>query len=110
MVSSSKGLFVLVVYMPVNSADQVKQAMFKAGAGKIGLYEACCWEAEGTGQFRPLQGSDPTIGEQGEITQVPELRVEMVCEPDCLEEVIRALLEAHPYEEPAYHYYRANNV
>lgn len=110
MTSSSKDLFSLVVYVPIDSADHVKQAMFNAGAGKIGLYEACCWEVEGVGQFRPLQGSDPTIGEHGEITRVPELRVELVCESHCLDEVVAALRASHPYEKPAYHYFRVNNV
>ncbi len=94
------------VYIPTTHLDIVKEAMFAAGAGRIGLYEACAWETLGKGQFRPLAGSSPHIGEHGKIEQVEEYKVEMVCETDCLPQVIKALRSSHPYEEPAFDVYQ----
>ena len=92
----------LCVYIPSSHLEQVKAALFAAGAGKIGDYDQCCWQCVGQGQFRPLAGSQPFVGEQGKCEQVEEYRVEMVCEEARINAVIQALNEAHPYEEPAY--------
>lgn len=89
-------------YVPETHAEEVKNAMFSAGAGKIGDYSHCAWQVAGIGQFLPLEGSDAFIGTIGKIEQTPELKVEMVCSSDCIREVIAALKTAHPYEEPAY--------
>jgi hypothetical protein len=94
----------LVVYIPESDLEKVKKAMFEAGAGRIGNYDHCCWQTKGVGQFRPLPGSDPAIGSQGEVEKVDEWKVEMVCEPGRAEAVIRAMKAAHPYETPAYHF------
>ena len=83
----------------------VKTALFNAGAGKIGNYDSCCWETLGTGQFRPLEGSNPAIGSYGMIERVEEYKIEMVCAKERIKEVIAALKVAHPYEEPAYEVY-----
>lgn len=98
----------LVFYVPIEAAEQVKEAVFEAGAGRIGEYEACCWQVEGQGQFRPSLQANPAIGERGQLTFVAELRIEMVCEKRFINAVIQALKQAHPYEEPAYHYYAIN--
>ena len=96
----------LVVYIPVDYVEQVKSAIFTAGAGKQGHYDQCCWQTLGKGQFRPLAGSDPFIGAEskvnGTVEQVDEYRVEVLCEEASLEGVVQALKAAHPYEEPAY--------
>ncbi len=92
----------LCVYIPSSHLEPVKAALFAAGAGKIGDYDQCCWQCVGQGQFRPLVGSQPFLGEQGKCEQVEEYRVEMVCEDARISAVIQALKEAHPYEEPAY--------
>ena len=76
--------------------------MFEAGAGRIGNYDCCAWQTRGEGQFRPLDGSSPFLGNQGQIEKVIEHKLEMVCEEQCLEAVIAALKRAHPYEEVAY--------
>lgn len=90
-------------FVPSSHVEAVKQAMFNAGAGKIGDYDSCCWQTLGTGQFRPLSGSQPFIGEAGgEIETVEEYKVEMVCERDKLQAALNAMRQAHPYEEPAY--------
>ncbi len=95
-------LYQLVIYIPESHCELVKNAMFDAGAGRYENYEDCSWQVKGKGQFRPLQGSQPFIGNQNELEAVTEFRVEMVCEKQCLKDVIKALLAAHPYEEPAY--------
>lgn len=95
------------VYVPLKHAQPLKQAMFDAGAGRIGLYEHCCWQSQGVGQFKPLSGSQAFIGSVGELEQVDELKIEMVCEAHCIKSVVVAMIEAHPYEEPAYDIYQA---
>ena len=90
-------------YVPVKDADQVKDAMFQAGAGRIGNYDRCSFEVKGIGQFRPLPGSNPTIGSHTELERVEELKVDMVCEDAVIRDVIDALKKSHPYETPAYY-------
>lgn len=92
----------ICIFVPEGQADEVKSAMFQAGAGKIGHYDCCSWECRGTGQFRPLGGSHPALGRQGEIETVRELKVEMVCEDALLPQALAAMKKAHPYETPAY--------
>ena len=89
-------------YVPVEFCAQVKRSMFEAGAGKIGNYDCCSWETKGTGQFRPLVGSTPYIGKVSQVESVEEMKVEMVCADDCLDNAIEALKKSHPYETPAY--------
>ena len=102
-------MYKLVFYVPKEHAERVKDAVFAAGAGRIGNYDRCCWSVDGVGQFRPLDGSSPFIGGEGEVERVPETKVEMVCDGDSLRGVIEALLEAHPYETPAYQYWKVND-
>lgn len=80
--------------------------MFNAGAGHIGNYDCCSWETMGTGQFRPLEGSSPFLGKKNEIEHVQELKIEMVCSDDVLDAAILALKESHPYETPAFAYWK----
>ena len=65
-------MYKICVYVPENSVESVKQALFDAGAGRIGNYDSCCWQTAGTGQFRPLENSNPAIGSQGTVEQVAE--------------------------------------
>jgi hypothetical protein len=99
-------MYTLVFYVPANHCEAVKEAMFSAGAGRVGNYEYCAWQVLGQGQFKPMQGSQPFIGLEGKTEYVDEFRVEMVCADDLLAPVLKALKQAHPYEEPAYSYYR----
>lgn len=91
------------VYVPVQDAERVKQAMFQAGAGKMGNYDCCSFDIKGIGQFRPLLGSSPHLGEVGSLETVEELKVEMVMEEVVVQDVVRALKAAHPYETPAFY-------
>lgn len=95
-------MYKLAFYVPVEDAEAVKEAVFVTGAGRIGNYEACCFQTPGTGQFRPLDGASPHIGQVGDLERVEELKVELVCEDDLIEEAVAALRAAHPYEEPAF--------
>jgi hypothetical protein len=95
----------LVVFVPVEALDAVREALFAAGAGRIGAYERCSWYTAGTGTFFGGEGSDPTIGERGREERVPELRLETVYPADREVEVVQALRGAHPYEEPAFDLY-----
>lgn len=95
-------MYKITVYVPVSHLEPVKAALFVAGAGRVGNYEACAWQVEGQGQFRPLAGSKPFIGAEGELETVAEYKVELVCAAAEIHAAIAALKQAHPYEEPAY--------
>lgn len=95
-------MYKITVYVPASHLEQVKAAMFSAGAGRVGNYDSCAWQVRGLGQFRPLKGANPFLGHVGALEQVEEWKVELVCPDECVREVISALREAHPYEEPAY--------
>ena len=95
----------LVVFVPADALDTVRDALFAAGAGRIGDYERCSWYAAGTGTFRALPGASPTVGEVGEEERVSELRLETVFPEERQDEIVTALRRAHPYEEPAFDVY-----
>jgi hypothetical protein len=95
----------LVVFVPPDALDAVRDAVFAAGAGRIGDYERCSWYTAGTGTFFAGGGTDPTVGERGREERVPEFRLETVYLAEREAEVVAALREAHPYEEPAFDLY-----
>ncbi len=95
-------MYKICVYIPENAVEKVKQALFDAGAGQIGNYDCCCWQSDGTGQFRPLHGSNPTLGSLDEIKLVREVKIEMVCADNLIEAAVRAIKDSHPYEMPAF--------
>ena len=95
----------LVVFVPAEALDRVRDALFAAGAGRIGDYERCSWYTEGTGTFLGGEGTQPAIGEAGREERVRELRLETVFPAERHEHVVAALRRAHPYEEPAFDVY-----
>ncbi len=95
----------LVVFVPREAVDPVREALFAAGAGRIGNYERCSWYTLGTGTFFGGEGSDPQVGEPGREQRVSEVRLETVFPEERQDEVVAALKAAHPYEEPAYDIY-----
>ena len=97
-----KDMYKICVFIPLSHLEQVKTALFEAGAGHIGEYDCCCWQTLGTGQFRPSKDSQPFIGQSGSIEHVEEYKVEMVCSDDHIKAAITAIKQSHPYEEPAY--------
>lgn len=96
----------LTVYVPESHLESVKAALFAAGAGRYAGYDQCCWQVLGQGQFRPLAGSAPFIGQAGVVEHVPEYRVEMICADEAVAAAAAALRAAHPYEEPAFDFVR----
>ena len=103
-------MYKLSVYIPESHLQQVKAALFAVGAGKIGDYDCCCWQSKGEGQFRPLQGSNPAIGQQLQLETVVEYKVEMVCEDHLTGDVLKNLRMAHPYEEPAFDFVKIADI
>lgn len=95
-------MYKLEFYVPQTHLETVKEALFEAGAGKIGEYDRCCWQIEGQGQFRPSLKSDPHLGEKGKLEKLREWKVELVSSDEFISSVLKALLDSHPYEEPGY--------
>ena len=83
----------------------MRDAVFEAGAGRIGAYERCSWYTVGTGTFLGGEGTNPSLGEPGREQRVSELRLETVFPAELQEDVVTALRQAHPYEEPAFDVY-----
>ena len=102
---SPEKVFKFAVYIPVQHADKVSQAIFKAGAGKIGKYTETSFNITGEGTFRPTEGTNPFIGKIGEREEVEEIKIETVVAERDLESVVLAMKDTHPYEEPAFDVY-----
>jgi len=92
----------LAVFVPHTHAEQVYAAMCAAGAGRLGSYSHCAFLSRGEGRFLPLEGACPSLGAVGTPESVPETRLEMLVSPGRAAAVTAAMLEAHPYETPAY--------
>jgi len=108
--SAENNIYRINVYVPESHLDEVKAALFAAGAGKIGDYDSCCWQTKGQGQFRPLEGSAPYIGQTGKVETVEEYKLEMVCAAENVKAALVSMIQAHPYEEPAYDVYQSVDV
>ena len=95
----------LVWFAPREALEVTREAVFAAGAGRIGDYERCSWYTAGTGTFLAGEGADPSIGRVGKEERVSELRVETVVPAERVTDVVAALRAAHPYEEVAFELY-----
>ncbi len=100
----------LVCFVPRNEREQVAEAMFNAGAGWIGNYSHASFNIEGTGTFKPEDGSNPTIGPKGQISKVEETKLEVLVPDHLLGKVISAMLRAHSYEEVAHDIIPLKNI
>lgn len=98
----SEKMMKLAVIIPETDAKKMRTVLAKAGAGKIGLYDHCSYTLNGTGRFRVLEGADPYVGEVGETEVTEEEKIEVVFPESMKNKVLKAMLNAHPYEEPAY--------
>src|SRR5438067_3581534 len=96
----------LVFFVPREALDATREAVFAAGAGRIGDYARCSWYTAGTGTFLAGEGADPSVGRIGTEERVSELRVETVVPAAIANQVVDALCEAHPYEEVAFELYQ----
>jgi len=99
----------LITYAPIAQAEQVRQALFHAGAGQIGKYDQCSFNTEGIGSFRGKTASNPVVGERGQYTEVAEQKIEVIVEKHLTTAVLKALHRAHPYEEVAYEWISVDN-
>jgi hypothetical protein len=103
----------LVFTVPHPHVEACKEALFAAGAGTWpnGKYSKVCFEIPGTGQFMPMEGAVPNIGDVGKLEKVQEMRVEMICVGEkVMREAVKELNRVHPYEEVAYEVYRMEDV
>lgn len=103
-------MYKLCFYVPESHLDVVKNAVFGAGAGRIGNYDSCCWQGLGQGQFRPLSGSNAFIGQAGVLEHVAEWKVELVVADELIHDAVKALRKAHPYETPAFEVWRLSDL
>lgn len=92
-------MFKIVTYTPVKDAQKVRLAMGDAGAGTLGDYTHASFSVRGTGRFIPREGAKPAIGEIGQLEEVEEERIEVICQKDKVKQVVAAIKRAHPYEE-----------
>jgi dinuclear metal center YbgI/SA1388 family protein len=107
---ASDQLVKLITFVPHNNANDVRLALFNAGAGEIGEYDQCSFNMEGKGTFRAGKNTKPYIGNQGEMHFEPETRIEVIVPKPILQYVVDALIKAHPYEEVAYDIYPLLNA
>lgn len=108
-VTNNEVLYKLAVYVPISHIDIVKNALANAGAGHIGNYSHCSFSSEGIGNFKPLEGSNPFIGNNGDVEVVNEVKIETIVPQKILGGVISKMINAHPYEEVAYDLYKLEN-
>ena len=99
-------MYKLAFFVPPSHVEVVKAAVFAAGGGRIGDYDNCAWQTQGLGQFRSLDGSQPYLGQTGQVEQVEEWKVELVVADELIAQVVAALKASHPYETPAYEVWR----
>lgn len=99
--SEGEAFFSLIFFVPPDHRESVLEALFAAGAGRLGSYERCAFVSSGEGRFRPIKGASPAIGAIGADERVVEDRVECLVADAAVKAAISALRSAHPYEEPA---------
>ena len=99
----------LVVFTPATHAEEIRMVLGKSGAGFIGNYSHCSFSANGTGRFLPGENTDPFIGQQGQLEQVDEVRIETIVPEHLVRRTVTAMIKAHPYEEVAYDVYPVEN-
>ena len=104
-----ESLLKLVTFVPTAQAGGVRRALFDAGCGCIGRYDSCSYNLTGEGTFKAGEGTNPYCGQVGELHTEPEVRIETILPAYRQEAVVKALLRAHPYEEPAYDLYPLKN-
>lgn len=111
ILSPQKGILKkLVTFVPIRQIDMVRKAVFEAGAGHIGNYDSCSYNLSGKGSFRALEGSNPFVGNKGEVHFEEEIRFETIFPKHKQSQIIKALIKSHPYEEVAYDIYPLDNV
>tara|TARA_B100001175_G_C19491448_1_gene632825 strand:+ start:886 stop:1980 length:1095 start_codon:yes stop_codon:yes gene_type:complete len=100
----------LVVYSPYSYAENIRSALFAAGAGKIGNYDKCSFSSKGNGTYRANKKCNPYLGKIGELHKEKEERIEVIFPIDKERDIINSLKKNHPYEEVAYQIYVLDNL
>jgi hypothetical protein len=91
----------IVVFVPLDYADKVREAIGEEGGGKLGKYSFCSFSTRGIGRFKPDEGAKPHIGTVGKFEQVDEEKIEITCDEKVMDNVVAAIKRVHPYEEIA---------
>ncbi|MEA2073372.1 MAG: NGG1p interacting factor NIF3 [Campylobacterota bacterium] len=99
-------MYKLNYYVPVDAKEKTKQALFNIGVGMFDNYDSCSWETLGVGQFKPVGNANPAIGELHKLETLQEYKIELICPDSLIQEAVRTLKEAHPYEEVAYEVFK----
>ncbi|MDC6366014.1 MULTISPECIES: Nif3-like dinuclear metal center hexameric protein [Flavobacteriaceae] len=110
LIPKTKTIKKLITYAPVKDAENIKSALFKAGAGDIGKYSNCSFTMEGVGSFMPEEGTNPTIGQIGKVQFERETQINVTFSFEKEKDILNALFDAHPYEEVAYEVHTLENV
>ena len=92
----------VVTFTPEEYVDPIIDVMAEAGAGMVGNYRRCGFHTSGMGTFEPLPGSDPYVGRIGKSDEIEEHRIEMICPSRLVDDVVAAIVERHPYEQPVF--------
>ena len=100
----------IIVYSPLSHSEQIREAIGKAGGGRLGKYVFCSFSTKGVGRFKPEEGANPHIGKIGELESVEEERIEISVEDSLVQSVISAIKEVHPYEEVALDVYNLETI
>lgn len=108
--TSSQNYHKLVTFIPKASFETVRDALYAKGAGQYKDYSHSGFYSQGTGNFKPLEASEPYLGEKGKLNEVEEYRLETIVAPENLDQVIKELLKVHPYEEPGWDLYQMENL
>lgn len=102
-------MLLLVCYLPKSHFDRITEAIFSAGAGRIGQYQRCLFRTLGEGRFSPQDGSDPFFGKNGKDNCVQEYRIEVLCREEIVGRISQAILRVHPYQEPIFFFQKIGN-
>ena len=109
LMPKTDNLLQMVVYVPTEFSEKVKNALFEAGAGNIGFYDECSFSIKGNGTFRPIEGSNPFSGTQNVRENADEEMISIIFEKFKKNRIFAAMKSAHPYEEVAYQIYSLEN-
>lgn len=107
--TGEENFYKLVVFVPAGHEESLKEALASSGAGWIGNYSHCFFQTSGTGNFKPLEGTNPFLGSIGKVETTEEYRLETIIPEKCLKRALQSMLKAHPYEEVAYDLYLLAN-
>lgn len=103
-------MYKLNYYVPVDAKEKTKKALFDIGVGMFDNYECCSFETLGKGQFKPVGGANPNIGELNKLEVLDEYKVEMICTNELIHKAVQTLKEVHPYEEVAYEVFKMEDI